>query len=302
MSEPDAVKALETLGFSLNEGRAYAALLARGPSTGYEVAQHAAIPRSAVYAVLRKLVAQGAARRTAGPPERFTATPPDVVVAQLRKRFDSSSRALVDAVARLEVASTVPDVYGVEGYERILEESVALVHAAERTAVVSGWPREIERLSPEIAAASARGVFVVVFSHARIPEGVAGTRFSYGVEERDLEAFWRHRLVVVADDRRSLLGATERLPSDRAVVGATAAIAEIAVSQVALDITLLAQRHGADAGPVLAKLLGDRIGRLDSLLARGAEAEVGVVSQAPKTHKIEKSRAPTTPRKGKRRG
>ncbi|MBL9028212.1 MAG: TrmB family transcriptional regulator [Myxococcales bacterium] len=275
MTEPDVVKSLEELGFNLNEGRAYASLLARGASTGYEVAQHAGIPRSAVYSVLRKLVAQGAARRTAGPPERFSATPPQVVLSQLKKRFDASADGLREAVARLEVASNVPDVYGVEGYERILEEATALVQGAKKTLVLSGWPREIERLASEIARAEGRGVFVVVFSHGALPDSVVGTRFSYGVSEKDLESFWQHRLVVVADDTRCLLGATARHPGDRAVVSSTAAIAEIAVSQVSLDVTLLAQRHDRDVGGVLAKMLGDRVGRLDSLLSGPAQAEVG---------------------------
>ena len=37
MSEPDVVPALVALGFSLNESRAYAALLQESPATGYEV-------------------------------------------------------------------------------------------------------------------------------------------------------------------------------------------------------------------------------------------------------------------------
>ena len=89
MGEPDVVGALEALGFNRNEGRAYASLLAAGPSTGYEVSQHAGIPRSAVYAVLRKLVAEGVARRTPGPPERFLAISPESLCAQLQKRFDT---------------------------------------------------------------------------------------------------------------------------------------------------------------------------------------------------------------------
>jgi hypothetical protein len=91
--------------------------------------------------------------------------------------------------------------------------------------------------------------------------------FSYGLEERRLEEFWKHRLVVVADDRRSLIGATEMNDADNAVVSETPAIAEIATSQVALDITLLSQRMQRDVGDVMAKMLGDRVGRLDTLLA-----------------------------------
>jgi len=43
MAEPDVVQALVALGFSLNESRAYAALLQESPATGYEVGVRAQI-------------------------------------------------------------------------------------------------------------------------------------------------------------------------------------------------------------------------------------------------------------------
>ena len=46
----------------------------------------------------------------------------------------------------------------------------------------------------------------------------------------------------------------------------TPAIAEVATSQVALDITLLAQRQKRDVQHVMARMLGHRVGRLDTLL------------------------------------
>lgn len=62
MGEADLVRASTEHGFRLNESRAYAALVASGPSTGDEVGQKARIPRSAVCGALRRLVAAGAAR------------------------------------------------------------------------------------------------------------------------------------------------------------------------------------------------------------------------------------------------
>jgi sugar-specific transcriptional regulator TrmB len=282
MAETELVRALESLGMNLNEARAYGSLLVRGASTGYEVAQHSGIPRSAVYAVLRKLVTEGAARKSPGPPERFTATPAEALVAQWRKRLDTSAAGLLGAVARLDVAGAAPDAHSVQGYDRILEEATSLVHSAERTLVVSGWPRELALLQAELVRAERRGVTVVVFSHAALPPTLPGILFSYGLGEAALEAFWKHRLVVVADDRKSLLGAVERTSDDRAVVSDTVAIAEIAVSQVALDITLLSQRHGHDAGPVLATILGDRIGRLDTVPTKGASVLLGTRAKAPR--------------------
>jgi sugar-specific transcriptional regulator TrmB len=265
------ISPLESLGFTLNEARAYAALLQRGASTGYEVGQHAGIPRSAVYGVLRRLVQTGAARSVAardGEPERFVATPAEGLVALLKKRFDANTVTLEEAAKRVDTTPDSPDVYGVRGYLRVMEEAERLVVTAKTQLVISGWPRELAQLGPELKKAHKRKVFIVVFSHAALPDDLPGHTFSYGVEEKDLESFWKHRLVVIADDARTLVGATEQGVQDGAVVSATAAISELATSQIALDITLLAQRLHQDVEPVMAKMLGNRVGSLDALLTR----------------------------------
>src|SRR5512135_1643814 len=128
--QTDVVSALSALGFSLNESRAYAALLQESPATGYEVGVRAQIPRSAVYGVLRRLVKAGAARSIAGTPERFVAAAPADLLSMLRKRFESSAESLSEAMRRLEAAPPVPDVFSVRGYDRILEEAERVVRGA----------------------------------------------------------------------------------------------------------------------------------------------------------------------------
>lgn len=267
MAEPDVVGALVALGFSLNESRAYAALLQESPATGYEVGVRAQIPRSAVYGVLRRLVKAGAARSIAGSPERFTPAPADDLLVLLRKRFDASTQQLEEAIRRIDTTPETPDAFSVRGYQRILEEAERIIRGAEHRLIISGWPREIEQLAGELKRAAKRRVYTVVFSHAELPQLPAEV-FSYGLDEKSLEDFWKHRLVVVADDLRSLIGAAEMLDTDNAVISETPAIAELATSQIALDITLLSQRTQRDVEGVMAKMLGARVGRLDTLLSR----------------------------------
>lgn len=270
-SEPaQVVPSLVALGFSLNESRAYAALLSESPATGYEVGVRAQIPRSAVYGVLRRLVSAGAVRAIAGVPERFVPAPPEDLLSMLRKRFDAQAETLADAVRKMDTAPPVPDAFSVRGYDRIVEEAERIVRSANKRLAVSGWAREIATLAPELRRAEKRGAYVVVFSHSALG-AAAGKVFSYELPEAELESFWQHRLIVVADDRTTLIGATERRDDDAAVVSDTAAIAEVATSQIALDITLLAQRNGLALDGVMAKLLGDRVGELDRLLPRATK-------------------------------
>jgi len=266
MAEPDVVSALVALGFSLNESRAYRALLLESPATGYEVGVRAQIPRSAVYGVLRRLVAVGAARAIAGTPERFAGAPPQEVLTLLRKRFDGQAGALEESILELDATPAAPDAFSVRGYARVLEEAERLIAGAEDRLVISGWPREVERLVPELKKAAKRRVYVVTFSHAELPK-LPGEVFSYALDQHALESFWKHRLIVVADDARTLIAATEGTDKDDGVVSETPAIAEVATSQVALDITLLAQRQKRDVQHVMARMLGHRVGRLDTLLA-----------------------------------
>ncbi len=271
MAEPDVVPALVALGFSLNESRAYAALLLESPATGYEVGVRAQIPRSAVYGVLRRLVKAGAARSIAGSPERFAPAPAEDLLLLLRSRFDTSTEQLEEAIRRIDVTPAAPDAFSVRGYQRILEEAERLVRGAQTRVVISGWPREIEQLAAELRRAVKRKVYGVVFSHAELPP-LPVEVFSYGLAEEGLEEFWKHRLVVVADDHRTLIGATEMNEADNAVISETIAIAEFATSQIALDITLLSQRTHRDIEGVMAKMLGARVGRLDTLLSKKDEA------------------------------
>ncbi len=282
MAEPDVVQALVALGFSLNESRAYAALLQESPATGYEVGVRAQIPRSAVYGVLRRLVKAGAARSIAGSPERFAPAPADELLVLLRKRFDTSAQTLDEAVKAIDATPPIPDAFSVRGYARVVEEAERLVRGAEDRLVVSGWPRELEQLSSELKKAAKRKVYIVIFSHSALPATLPGELFSYDLDEASLEEFWKHRLVVVADDTRSLIAATEQGNDDNAVVSETRAIAEIATSQVALDITLLCQRTKRDVQHVMARMLGARVGRLDSLLSKKkAAADARARTRAP---------------------
>lgn len=266
MTRDDILEALTELGLSTNEARAYKGLLVESPATGYEIAQRAGIPRSAIYAVLKRLEEAGLVARVEETPARYAPLPPQDLLGVLRRRFDRSIEGLDAALRRLRPPAPPVDLWTVSGYNEVMERAATLIASAERYIFCSLWRREATRLAAAFAGAQQRQVRTISFSFCAL-ERVPGQIYSYGLEERDLEAFWKHKMILVVDHGRALMGTTEPEKA-QAVITGHPAILEVALNNIALDITLLGQRQQLDTSHAMVEMLGDRLGSLDPLVAR----------------------------------
>jgi predicted transcriptional regulator len=268
--EDEVLESLTELGFSTNEARAYRGLLVESPATGYEIAQRANIPRSAIYAVLKRLEENGLVARVEESPAKYAPLPPSDLMGVLRRRFDTNLKSLEDSLRRMRPPPPPIDLWNVSGYDEVLERAAAMVRVAEKHVFLSVWRREAERLLPVLRDAAERKVKVIAFSFTALESlgGMPGTLYTYGLEESDLEAFWKHKLILVVDHARALMGTTEPAARSEAVVTGHASIIEIALNNIALDITLLSQRRRLDATESMVEMLGDRLGSLDPLVSK----------------------------------
>lgn len=269
MTRDDILDSLAELGFSTNEARAYRGLLVESPATGYEIAQRAGIPRSAIYAVLKRLEDGGLVARVEETPARYAPLPPSDLVGVLKRRFDRSLHSLEDAIRRMRPPPPPVDLWNVTGYEEVLERADSMIQIAEKAIFMSVWRREAQRLLPSLEAAAKRKVKLISFSFSAV-EFLPGRVYSYGLDEADLEAFWKHKMILVVDHARTLMGSTEPAGKSEAVVTGHPAIIEVALNNVALDITLLTQRKKLDATDSMVEMLGERLGSLDPLVAKAS--------------------------------
>jgi sugar-specific transcriptional regulator TrmB len=266
VTRDDILDALSELGFSTNEARAYKGLLVESPATGYEIAQRAGIPRSAIYAVLKRLEDDGLVARVEETPARYAPLPPTDLLGVLRRRFDHSLESLDGSLRRLRPPPPPVDLWNVNGYDEVMERAESLIGAAEHYIFCSVWRREARRLVAALDAAARRKVKLITFSFCAL-DGTPGKIYSYGLEEKDLEAFWQHKIILVVDHKRTLMGGTEPSASEAVVTGHPA-INEVALNNIALDITLLSQRKKLDATESMVEMLGERLGSLDPLVAK----------------------------------
>lgn len=260
------VSALEQLGFTATDAKVYVGLLQGHPATGYDLAKRTRVPRSAMYAVLGRLEQAGIVRAVQANPARYEPLPPPQLVALLRDRHQSSLEELQSALERLDRNPAPSTLWSTVGYAAILKEAERLVRGSQKVVAASLWAREAAKLAPAFEDAEKRGLEVVLFSFNPLPFA-ARRGFAYGIPEPELERYWPHKIVVVADHARLLVGGAEPGDATRATVTDEAALVEMALSTMVLDLTLLGQRLGQDTSGAVG-LLARHLAPLDQLLSR----------------------------------
>jgi sugar-specific transcriptional regulator TrmB len=267
VTRDDILDSLGELGFSTNEARAYKGLLVESPATGYEIAQRASIPRSAIYAVLKRLEDAGLVARVEETPARYAPLPPADLLGVLRRRFEGSLKGLDDSIRKLKPPPPPVDLWNVAGYHEVMDRAESLIQGAEKYVFLSVWRREASRLGPALGTAHKRKVKIHTFSFCALDDQ-PGRVYSYGLDEPDLEKFWKHKIILIVDHSRTLMGGAEPDDKSEAVVTGHPAITEVALNNIALDITLLSQRKKIDPTESMIEMLGDRLGSLDPLVSK----------------------------------
>lgn len=244
--------ALQALGFTDYEARAYAALVEHGDLNGYELAKASGIPRANIYAVLDKLVQRGAAhrlQRTDG--QRYAALEPQQLLRSTQTAHQRAVDAAETALTRLQQRRAPQAVFNLHGAE-LLSKARQVIDAAAQTLLVAIGPTEAGALAEPLRRARERGVDITtlcVEACAKECGGCQGHIKRYALST----AGEPRRLVLVADARTALIGELDDA-STTAVLTEHPLVAELASAYI-WQVQALA-------------LLGDELeGQLEQMLA-----------------------------------
>ena len=258
MPAPELLAQLCELGLTKNEALAYLTLVEEAPAeglTGYEVAARSGIPRSAVYAVMRKLEGSGAAFATGDSPARYAPTDPTRLVERMRDDARVRLDRLQEALARLPRVSRPEPIWILHAYEDVLERIDGLLRSATRSVYLSLWSRELDRLAPALASLPAE-VHKVLYSPDAVPQPPPG--FSCWIDSvagDPPKAAWSHRGLVVVDRRQALIGGTEPDADNQTVLTTNPSLVNVATDHIILDITRLAHQTGRDCSGVVGEMM-----------------------------------------------
>jgi sugar-specific transcriptional regulator TrmB len=240
---------MTNLGFTQYEARAYVSLLQNFPATRYEISKRSGIPRSAIYDVIHRLEQFGAVNAISAKPEKYVPLPPDKFVELLENRYKSKIEEFYDSVSDMQVDLESENLWNITGYTNLILKAKEMISNAQNEIYLSTWNREIQELKTELKEAVNRGVKVVLFSFTKTAR--IGLVYSYGLEEKELEKAWDHKIILVRDREELLMGEANRQYPRKVAWTQNKAIVMIAANHIVLDITLYGSRAEVDVSEVV---------------------------------------------------
>lgn len=198
-------RALQQIGFTEYEARAYAALVAGGELNGYALAKASGIPRANIYAVAGKLVRRGAAQRV----ERaggaaYVAVEPKRLLRAIDDERRQAMAGAREALASLSHERNPPVVLNLRDDE-VLQRAAQLIGASTASLHMALQPSEAAQLADPLRVARERGVAITTLCLEGCEAecgGCAGNIHRCHLAPSGA-ARW---LLVVADERTALLG------------------------------------------------------------------------------------------------
>jgi sugar-specific transcriptional regulator TrmB len=178
-----ASAAMEALGLTGSEVKAYVALLKGGTMTASEVSRQARIPYSKVYDALESLHERGWVEEQRSRPIVYTAKPPDTALEELRSR-QQTERKEKEQVALDELMAVYanrgeqekPDIWIMRGTNEILSRVKNLLLNCRAELLVALPPQLLpftEQIEPLFAALKEKGVKTLVLTSSEVPVGSA---------------------------------------------------------------------------------------------------------------------------------
>lgn len=162
MTDDELAKALQTLGFTEHEARAYLALDEAVAKTAYEVARLSGLPKSNCYDVLRSLSLKGAIQTVSQEPSKYVRIQPaDFFGRQSRQVTDLCGEVAKTLKKRTKKVENVY-VWTFDGEHQVRMKIDAVISEAKRHVWIKAPVRLLDAHLPSLEAAARRGVQVIL--------------------------------------------------------------------------------------------------------------------------------------------
>jgi HTH-type transcriptional regulator, sugar sensing transcriptional regulator len=218
--------ALEALGLTGSEVKAYVALLKGGSMTASDVSREARIPYSKVYDALESLHMKGWVEEQKSRPIVYTARPPDTALEELRSRQNTERKEreqiALDELMGIYISrgeQEKPDIWIMRGTNEILSRVKNLLLNC-RAELLIALPAQLlpftDTIEPLLAALKEKGVKSLVLTSPELSQGAAEKLGKYA-EIRTRKTMYGGGLISDSREVVLLLGGGEQGASPLAI-------------------------------------------------------------------------------------
>lgn len=168
MANGKHIQALVEMGLNVLEAEVYAHLLKESPLTGYGVAKALGKPAANVYKAIDTLADKGAVIVDEGGTRQCRAVPANEFLMRLERDFTLHRKEAAAALRHLPGPGEDTRIYQLRSRGQVFEQCRQLLADAKRVAHLDIFPDPLKELRPDVAAAVARGVEVVIKTYGTV--------------------------------------------------------------------------------------------------------------------------------------
>jgi len=160
VEKKEVVQAIENLGLSTYEAKAYFALLSESPLTGYKLSKNSGVPRSRIYETIEKLTAKGLVLSQEGDTTLLIPVSLESFLEKKEKESKRNINFLKDILPQLRKPTETQGIWTISGRDQIFESVIHFISQAKSHVYLVSFDSDIIFFENALSNAEKRQVSI----------------------------------------------------------------------------------------------------------------------------------------------
>ncbi|MDI9569575.1 MAG: helix-turn-helix domain-containing protein [Pseudomonadota bacterium] len=156
----DTVDALNSMGLTIYEAKAYLTLLRKHPSHGHEISRRSGVPGPKIYETLNRMVQKGLVAALNTDPQMYSPLPYREFLARKSNEFQVTEQRLAANLEKMSMPAVDITLWQLTDHDLLIAKARDLIDAAKNSVLTSLWPPQGRLLENNLIAAQERGVAI----------------------------------------------------------------------------------------------------------------------------------------------
>lgn len=155
------VEALNRLGLTVYEAKAYIALLKKNPLNGNEISRFSGVPGPKIYETLTRMMQKGLVAPLNTDPQLYTPLSWHEFIKFKKKEFKNAEKTLSVQLKKIALPPVDIALWQLTGYDALIGKARELIEEAGKDILASMWRQEGHLLEKHLRQALRKGVKII---------------------------------------------------------------------------------------------------------------------------------------------